>query len=310
MPSSWDPKSPALLPTIVCYADILGFRSMTERAFNSGTEGKFLVKIKRSLAAAYDKVREMATLDGEVSPIFDMKVFSDNIVVAHPLRDPDWDHGEPELGTFLMLFAQVQAGLAADGLFLRGAIAAGQHYQDDDIAYGKALLEAVDLDKSGGPPRLVIAPSVEALIAKHLPWYGGSSSPLCDELLEDPRDGSLFIDYLEAAFGHFPPGPVGHELLQAHRNKVSEGLSEHGFDTSVGKKYMWLAIYHNYACRTFAGRFRVGGDWDYDPEAGAAEAEAQRVLDYLVPLEDEPSEQLPRPFDAERLQQSLAENQT
>ena len=174
MPTTWNPESPSLAPSIVCYADILGFRNMTEQAIESGTEGEFLLRIKHSLAKAYDKVREWAKLRGDVHPIFDMKVFTDNIVVAHPLQNPSLDLGEPELGTLLMLFAQAQASLAADGFFLRGAIAEGRHYQDYDIAYGKALLEAVDPDKSGGPPRLVIASSVEHLIVRHLlAWYRG-----------------------------------------------------------------------------------------------------------------------------------------
>ena len=119
---------------------------MTERAHESGEEQKFLQRIKRSLAAAYKQVREYAKPWGSGPPIFDMKVFTDNIVVACPLRNRS-DLGEPELGTLLILFAYVQASLAADGFFLRGAISAGRHYQDRDIAYGEALLEAVDLDK-------------------------------------------------------------------------------------------------------------------------------------------------------------------
>ena len=136
-------------------------------------------------------MRKAKTLDGSVPSIFDMKVFTDNIVVAYPLLAPSRDHGEPELGTLLMLFAQVQASLAMDGFLLRGAIAYGDHYQDDDIVYGKALMEAVDLDKSGGSPRLVVASSVEPLISKHLSWYGyGSWAPHYEQLLEDPRDGN------------------------------------------------------------------------------------------------------------------------
>ena len=38
MPPDWDPKSPSLLPTIVCYADILGFRGMTEPAHELGED--------------------------------------------------------------------------------------------------------------------------------------------------------------------------------------------------------------------------------------------------------------------------------
>ena len=160
MSKGWDPKSPSLRRTIVCYADILGFRDLTRSAFESGEETEFLRRIKRSIDAAYEEVRTVATLEGVVPPIFHMKVFTDNFLVAYPLSSPSRDRGEPELGTFLMLFPQVQASLAAEGLFLRGAIAEGQHY---DIVYGDALLEAVNLDKSGRLPRLVMASSVERL---------------------------------------------------------------------------------------------------------------------------------------------------
>ena len=67
MPPDWDPKSPALLPTIICYADILGFRGMTEHAHELGEETEFLQRIKRSLASAYKIVRRARTLDGAVA---------------------------------------------------------------------------------------------------------------------------------------------------------------------------------------------------------------------------------------------------
>ena len=194
---------------------------MTDLALESGTEGEFLLRVKHSLASAYDKVRERARLDGEGPSIFDMKVFTDNIVVAHPLRNPARDLGEPELGTLLMLFAEVQAGLAADGFFLRGAIAAGSHYQDDDIAYGDALLEAVDLDKSGGPPRLVIASSVEPLISRHLSWYYGVKAPHHNVLHEDPRRNAA----REASRkGATMPDEVGTEATRSDAPSADDSL--------------------------------------------------------------------------------------
>ena len=62
-----------------------------------------------------------------------MKVFTDNIVVSYTARHLELEHGERELGTFLMLFARVQASLASDGFVLRGAISFGDHFQDYDI---------------------------------------------------------------------------------------------------------------------------------------------------------------------------------
>ena len=305
MHTIWDPKRPSLLPAIVCYADILGFRNMTMEAFDSGKADEFLRKVKASLASAYDEVREFATDARRRFRIFDMKVFTDNIVVAYPLRDLHKNFGEPELGTLLMLFAQMQASLAKDGFFLRGAITAGCHYQDDDIAYGRAFLEAVGLDKSGEPPRLVIASSVETLISKHLSWYSGGWAPHQDILLEDPRDGQLFIDYLSVAFEHFPDGPIDYELLAAHSKNVNEGLCIYESEPRVRSKYTWLASYHNYACRAFANRFSDLGYEEADLEGVAIAEEAQRALKHLVHLEDQTEEQSPRPLDAQRLRQRL-----
>ena len=315
MRTGWNPESPSLLPAIICYADILGFREETGRALKSGEGNEYLRRIKHSLAAVYENAREHATPGSRVEiPIFEVKVFTDNIVVAYPLRDPGRDFGEPELGTLLTLFADAQASLAADGFFLRGAITAGKHYQDQDIVYGDALLEAANLDKSGTPPRLVIGSSVEPLILQHLSLYRGITPPHHHDLLEDPQDGRLFVNYLAGAFDFFPYGPINHPLLATHSNQVSSNLQKHKSDLRVWPKYAWIAIYHNYVCRTFADHFRVRNYEEPDPEEATHSAQAQRVLDHLVPfnVEDFPvpfkAEDFPdpRPLDAERLQERLA----
>ena len=304
----WDPKSPSLRPAIICLADILGFRAMTECALQSGQQTTFLRRIKGSLAKAYDLVRNERKHDGAVPLFFfDMKVFTDNIVVAYPLRDVEFYHGEPELGTLLMLFADVQASLASDGFFLRGAIAVGDHYQDDDIAYGNALLEAVDLDRSGGPPRLVIGPSVEPLISVQLASYRHDSlAPHHTELLEDPEDETLFVNYLElGAFGHFPNGSADLDFLEAHRDNVSRGLSENSDNPHVRSKYEWLATYHNFVCRTINNRFLVLDDERADEERLSIAQEAHRALEYLVPVGSFSPCCNPRSLDARRLRLRL-----
>ena len=303
----WDPGTPALLPAIVCFADILGFRAKTECALESGKEEDFLLRIKRSLEKAYDLVRRDRTLDGTVDSLFDMKVFTDNIVVAYPLRDVHFELGEPELGTLLMLFAEVQASLASDGFLMRGAITFGYHYQDVDIAYGEALLEAVDLEKSCGPPRLVIGSSVEPLIVAQLAAYGVDGwAPHHVELVEDPQDGRLFVNYLEVAtFGDFPEVPINFECLAKHRKHVCRGLADNKSNSHVRSKYEWAATYHNFVCRTLADRYSLQHDEWVDDEHPAFGAEAQRALDYLVPDVTCPPECTPRLLDARRLCQRL-----
>ena len=305
MRTTWNPNSPTLVPAIICYADILGFRRMTETAFESGDERTFLRRLRKSLADAYGFVREMAASAKDGPPNFDMKVFTDNIVIAYPLRNPNRDLGQPELGSLLGLLAQVQTGLAAKGFFLRGGISVGQHYQDQDIAYGKALLEAVDLNKPGTPPRLVIGPSVEVLISRQLSWNSGGRAPHHFHLLEDPSDGRLFVNYLSAAFEYFPGGPISFEHLAGQRDIVCSRLRAYVSDASVRQKYEWIATYHNYVCRAFADEFPLHRVDESDWEEMFNAAEAQRALDQLVPIEAQPAVQPPRPLDAQRLQERL-----
>lgn len=286
MNMTWDPNSPSLRKAVICYADILGFRAETERAFASGGATQFLQRIKGSLDIAYGKVREAKTAGVPDTSVFDMKVFTDNIVVAYPVHDPDIELGEGELGVILMLFSEVQSSLAADGFLLRRAVAFGDHYQDDDMAYGPALFEAVDLDKSGSGPRLVIAPSAECQIARQLASYRFiSDAPHWDSLLIDPSDGRLFVNYLEAVFGYFPDDGIDYQLLTALRDRVTTALQEHESNPSVRRKYEWVATYHNYVCGDIAERYNVQGNQEVDPELLDHSEEAQYALNYLVPFD-------------------------
>ena len=304
--SIWDPKCPTLSETLVCHADILGFRALTELAFEQGEATEFLRKIKVSIHSAYEGVRRAMTPGGVAPSIFDMKVYTDNIVVAYPIQDLEIELGERELGTILMLFSRVQLMLALDGFLLRGAISYGDHYQDNDIAYGRALLEAVDLDKTGGAPRLVIAPSAEPLIALQLTSYGPvESAPHYEELLEDPNDDRFFVNYLGLAFENFRDFGIDRTLIEAHRELVCSGLRDHASNARVRRKYEWLASYHNYVCRAFAEWNLYSGP---DPEEMDFSDEAQTVLQYLVPFEVN-GLLPPRPFDAERLQQHISAKQ-
>lgn len=301
-----DTESPSLLPAIVCYADILGFRALTEHAYETGKGTEFLQKVKNALAEAYETLRKAQTFDGLADPVFGVKAFTDNIVVAYPVSSPDYRLGEPELYTLLSLFAHVQARLVVDKFLLRGGIAFGDHYQDDNIVFGKAFLDAVDLDESEHAPRLVVASSVESLVSKHLSLSSDNpDAPLYKQLLEDPSDERLFINYLWSAFEHFPPAPIDSELLASHRDFVLESLNKHQSDPSVRAKYEWMAVYHNYVCHAIVDQYPDEGG-DADGEYVAQVMEAQSALDHLVPCEGLPSVQRPRPIDAQRLRERLA----
>jgi len=284
---------PQMRPSLVCYADILGYRTLSKDFLRGGMADDFLVHLQGALRRAHRRVLEHA--EGMSTPAsFAVNVFNDNIVVGYPLHYPHVYLGEPEMYDILSIFAEFQIGLAVEGFFVRGGIAQGKHYMDQDVVFGDALLEAVELDMHGGPPRLVLAPSALELIDKHLSschsvehsWYYAN-------LVKDP-DGTVFLDYLSQAFIAFPDGGIFLELIEAHRDAVTAGLHNYQSKPAVYEKYVWAAQYHNFVCRDFLERHPISYDPDGDEVYGAAVAEAQELLDFLIDIPPLPFSRITR----------------
>lgn len=274
---------PKITQSFVCYADILGYSHLSKQAIKSGNGIHFLTDLRASLTVAYERIRKTSENSG--IQFFSVKVFTDNIVVGYPLNEPLVNLGEPELGDIFQIFGEYQAFLASRGFFIRGGIAFGDHYMDDDIVFGDALLEAVSLDKEGGPPRLVLAPSVTDIVKKHLGFYGNLEyAPQYSDLLKD-ADGNLFVNYMDNAFVLFPDGPIIFELIEAHRDSIIQGLSDYRASPGVRAKYEWVARYHNFVCRDFMDRHPVPHHEYADEERAAACQEAQKLTNYLIDIE-------------------------
>ena len=114
-------------------------------------------------------------------------------------------------------------------------------------------------------------------------------TPHHDCLLEDLRDGKLFLNYLETAFEHFPDGPIDHDFLAAHAKNISQGLKAYQSDPGVRVKYEWMTMYHNYVCHTFAEQYSYESSDEDDLEQLVIGEEAQRVLEHIVPCKSQPS---------------------
>ncbi|MBW1682872.1 MAG: hypothetical protein JRJ35_11255 [Deltaproteobacteria bacterium] len=283
-----------LVPSLVCHADILGWSAQTREAIKSGNGHEFLRRIHKTLRAAYARLREQAApVMQNDPPEFNIKTFTDNLVVAFPSLGSRLA-GEPELMSMFWVFRNLQAELARNGFLLRGAVAFGNHYMDEDFALGDALLEAVENEKAGGPPRIVLGPSIVRLVKKHITFYSGKvrMSPHFHNLLMD-TDGHLFLDYLSNAFAAFPDEPIFFDLLESHRQVINNGLVKHSRNSDVLKKYQWLAGYHNFVCKHFVNENPLPwepDEWDY-----SIAEEVQRVREFVV----DPHEDFPYPTHLE-----------
>lgn len=274
---------PQLVSSIVCYVDILGFSQLSSEALSSGNGNEFLGELHTALNQAYERVRKHSK--GWSEQKFVLKIFTDNVVVGYPLLNSDISLGEYEFGNIFSVFAEFQVGLSMEGFLVRGGIAIGDHFMDDDIVFGDALLEAVKKDHAGGPPRISLAPSAVEILQHHLGFYGdGKFAPQYNDLLQD-IDNEIFIDYLNQAFIAYPEGGIFFDVISSHEKTIINGLKKYKGIPDIKAKYEWAARYHNYVCTSFMEHNPIPTSPDADPENASAAVEAQKLANHIIDIE-------------------------
>ena len=234
-------------PSYVCHADILGFSQliMDQNGIQGDLES-LLENLKTHLNNAYTGIRLYANTGGY--QFFKVKVFSDNIVVGYPENDPN--RAQP-LTELIDLFRYLQMELTLHGYLLRGGIAYGFHYQDDDIVFGDALLEAHSSDISGSPPRIAIVGQALNNLYGHLAHNPESRRVLRHRQRSPGSQDVIFLNYFNTAFERLRPNI---DFVQSHRDHIKEQLAKYNDCGSTRQKYEWLARYHNFVCRDFITR--------------------------------------------------------
>lgn len=280
----YESNPPVLMQSFVCHVDMLGYSQLCENAIKSNSSNEFLNKIRTALNSSYERVRERSRSFSERN-LFEIKVFTDNIVVGYPLRNFESNQGEGELGHIFDVFSEFQLGLAMEGFLVRGGGAFGQHYMDEDIVFGDALIEAVKQDRNGGAPKVSLAPSAVLVLRHHLGFYSDPNwAPQSYDLLQD-IDGSVFINYLQGAFVAFPDGGIFFEVFEKHKATIVAGLSEYRGIPSVRAKYEWAARYHNSVIDNFLKDNPVPTSPDADELYAAATLQAQDLQQYKIDIE-------------------------
>jgi hypothetical protein len=117
------PKEPELLPSFVAYCDILGFWQLTSSALSAGNGASFLRRLKRALQRAYRRLRQPARWHGQ-APMA-IKTFTDNVVLAYPVKDTVIEKGEVALAETMESFADFQLILAKEASSLEAELPTG-----------------------------------------------------------------------------------------------------------------------------------------------------------------------------------------
>ena len=222
---------------IVTFLDILGFRELIRS--RSAEEVDQIIKLTR---------RHAADEEGEQRELGLRTVaFSDSVIRMRKASETSGLHFE------LMDLLHAQAGLLSYGVLVRGGIALGKVFQEDDRIFGPAFVEAYELEsKVAVYPRVVVAPKLlGALVRGALPMAHVLEDELgyVMETLAVGDDGIYSIDYLRAFKWELDEPEHYPDFLAAHRKVVADmGATIRdgsGAPSSLELKANWLARYHN-----------------------------------------------------------------
>ena len=235
---------PRVRRAVTVFLDILGYRAEIEKARKEGRQQAFLQRLRHAFDDAYPTLNDKDDFNlGRLS--WATKAFTDNIVLGYPVTDD----GESEMGQLFDRLGFFQLEMIRHGYFVRGALAIGDLYIDDDIVFGDGLIEAYDGEnRLARDPRIVLTSSATNAVTEHLDYYSEPSrSPQNRDLLRD-ADRQVFIHYLDTILvAEDERGPF-FDILIEHKHAVERKLNEHASNPPVWSKYLWVARYHNWFC--------------------------------------------------------------
>ena len=202
---------------LVAFVDILGFR-------NHVFEGRDKAEDKISLIDGILSHTLNVIKEQNAENVFSFKLFSDCICLSVEL-----------VKTYEMLYelAFMQAWFSINGIFLRGALSHGLHYENERMIFSEGLIRAYEFEKNAIYPRITIDPVV----------FNSISDSSCLDYLMKAPDGVVFVDYLSSFSQEGISDPD--ELIEKHKNCVVDQAKKNAGSNTILEKFRWLSGYHN-----------------------------------------------------------------
>ena len=231
--------------SVVAFLDILGFQELVRTAYKDGQSHQLLEKLRKALREAREHLEGEDALTASGDATWGVKVFTDNVVLGIPITGD----GELDLGLAFSLIGLYQYKLVQHGFFIRGGIAVGELYMDEDVVFGEALLEAYDAEsRLARDPRVVLAPSALGHVQRDMCYYASiQDTPHDNELLVDVDD-QVFIDYLMVPLDGVAPDQSYFDDVLNHKLTIEANLRRFRSEPRYWNKYAWAANYHNLVC--------------------------------------------------------------
>ncbi len=210
---------------LVAFIDILGYKGEIK---NKNFKAAFIL----------DKTLRSDTRSHKiVYPEISIKPFSDCLCLSCEIEDHLF--GERMAGMFSVL-STFQEVLACNGIFLRGGLVKGNHFESANIIFSTSLLNAIEIEKKASSPRILIDDNL-ILEFKERSYKTNNAGSALGRFLIDKRDNSRFIDYL-------PESPI-ESLRQTYgriKSAIEMQIMKNRNNDHVLEKYRWLTAYYNF----------------------------------------------------------------
>ena len=152
----------------IAYMDILGYSDYIEK--NPDKENEFLhtvaeaiYKVKQNVLYISDIGKKGFKANIEIK----CKTFSDNIIIC--MEATDSQNEISRIIPFLISVASIQKGLVIEHeLLIRGGITIGDLYIDDDLVFGKGLIDAVRLEHQAENPCIIVSQDLQKFIEESI----------------------------------------------------------------------------------------------------------------------------------------------
>ncbi len=259
---------PELLPSVVAFIDILGYREHISDAVKKQTQQQLLERLHSTFRTSIHHMRgedengkPYYPIDKGIKDRCKIRTFSDNVLIGYPISGRG--DGESELGAIFSDLSHFQLEMVNAGFFLRGAITVGDLYMDEIMVYGGGLVEAYEAEnKLAREPRIILTDSARVAVERHLGYYSNQRhAPQNRDLYKD-ADGYFFLNYLDTImFFDDDDGASFFELVLSHKTAIEGRLAQYKSQPTVWSKYMWVANYHNFFCDQ-CGRYPIDGHID------------------------------------------------
>jgi len=215
---------------IVGYIDLLAGKSLITKDVNN-----------KSLNIVYKNyciVKEIVDIQSSYAPIpYTVKIFSDNIIIAIPSESKMLNDNHPiiALNRMAAIVGTFQRVFLEQNILTRGSITYGDLYIYELMVWGKALIDAYELENTvANYPRVVISDKILTLASL---WSGTQNELLQLNNITQDFDGEFYLNYL-----NYPQDNKIQQLLSSSLKATDEYLKTEQ-NGRIVQKYKWHRNY-------------------------------------------------------------------